>query len=113
MKSLLRLAAWAFVAVLATIAEGVARLMEYFTNSLVPKVIETGEAQSSTDVEPPEGPAAPPADLPPDTPPWEAGREPGGPVDAPDAPEPDSEAPDVPETPEEPLEGTEPPPEHE
>lgn len=90
--------------------EGVSRLMEFFTNSLVPKALETGEVQSSTDPDnqPPDGgpesPPVDPTDLPPDILPWED-RE-----DAMEESE-ESEAPEVPEAPEEPVEAPEEPPE--
>ncbi|HUU59967.1 MAG TPA: DUF2589 domain-containing protein [Phycisphaerae bacterium] len=54
--------------------EGVARVMEYFTHALVPKVIATGKPVSSTDPPEPEGgppgptPTLPPAPGPPDSP---------------------------------------------
>ena len=45
------------------VPEGVARVMEYFTHALVPKVLETGEPVSSADL-PPGDPDAPPPALP-------------------------------------------------
>lgn len=107
--------------------EGVARVMEYYTNALVPRALDTGETQSSADLDPeppPEGPGAAPADRsaeepPRDLPKWRddpGTRTVGSPSTAFEVPEDDEEGPvrphlrgGGPEAPEEPVEGAEPP----
>lgn len=83
--------------------EGVARVMEYFTNSLVPKALETDEPQSSGDPEnrPEDGGSETPPDAP-----MEADRDAPAAPEAPEAPD-DAEEPPV--ALEEPPEGDPPP----
>lgn len=108
--------------------EGVARVMEYYTNALVPRALDSGEDQSSADLdpEPPsEGPERPPADRSPEEPPqdlpkWKddpGTRTVGSPPTALEVPEEDDEGTGArprfhgggPEAPEEAPEATDPP----
>lgn len=107
--------------------EGVSRVMDYYTNALVPKLLDSGEAQSSADLDPdpPEdGPGTPMADRsaeppPRDLPKWKddpGTRTVGDPAVGLEVPE-DDEGTGVrprfhgggPEGPEEPLEPADPP----